>query len=203
MTYMATPLPQSPCPRSFEVYNLGRPFLGHHYFILSLSDLCMGVIQILKEKTHFIWPHPSTRILGPGVMKFTIWVDPSFKSHHNYILNWSYPCLGVKKILKGIMYFHNMTYMATPQRKNPCLGGHEIYNLGRPFLGHHQNILSLFDLCIGGKKIFKRNNAFSLYDLYGHTIAKNPCPGGHEIYNLGRPFHGHYYYTLSLSETCP
>ena len=50
---------------------------------------------------------------------------------------------------------------------------------------------------------FLRNNAFSLYDLYGHTIAKNPCPGGHEIYNLGRPFHGHYYYTLSLSETCP
>ena len=24
---------------------------------------------------------------------------------------------------------------------------------------------------------FQRNNAFSLYDLYGHAPAKNPCPG--------------------------
>ena len=30
----------------------------------------------------------------------------------------------------------------------------------------------------------------------------NPCPGGHEIYNFGRPLHGHYYYALSLSEPC-
>ena len=32
---------------------------------------------------------------------------------------------------------------------------------------------------------------------------KNPCPGGHEIYHFGRPFHGHFYYTLRLSEPCP
>ena len=29
---------------------------------------------------------------------------------------------------------------------------------------------------------FKRNNAFSLYDLHVY----DPCPWGHEIYNLGR-----------------
>ena len=29
---------------------------------------------------------------------------------------------------------------------------------------------------------------------------KNPCPRGHIIYNLGRPFLGHQYYTLSLTE---
>ena len=34
-------------------------------------------------------------------------------------------------------------------------------------------------------------------------LHKNPCPGGHEIYNFGRPFLGHYYYTLSLYGLCP
>ena len=31
----------------------------------------------------------------------------------------------------------------------------------------------------------------------------NPCPGGHEIYNFGRPVLGHYYFTLSLYEPSP
>ena len=65
-----------------EIYNFGRPFLGHDYYILSLSDLC----------------------------------------------------LGVKKIFKGTMHFHFMTYIATPQHKNPCPGGHEIYNFVDPSL---------------------------------------------------------------------
>ena len=46
---------------------------------------------------------------------------------------------------------------------------------------------------------FKRNNAFSLYDLYDHALAQ-PSPGGHESYNFGRPFLGHHYYILSLSD---
>ena len=45
---------------------------------------------------------------------------------------------------------------------------------------------------------FKRNNAFTLYDLYGHAIAH----GGHEIYNSGRPFLGHHYFIISLTELC-
>ena len=46
--------------------------------------------------------------------------------------------------------------MVTPKHKNPCPVGHEIYNFSRPFLGHHYNILSLSDLCLGVKKnIFK------------------------------------------------
>ena len=61
--------------------------------------------------------------------------------------------------------------------QDPCPDGHEIYNLVRPLLGHHYYILSLSDLCMGGKKkIFKRHNAFSLYDLYGHTLAQEPLP---------------------------
>ena len=38
---------------------------------------------------------------------------------------------------------------------------------------------------------FERNNAFSLYDLYGHAPAKEPLHVGHEIYSFGRPFLGH------------
>ena len=46
--------------------------------------------------------------------------------------------------------------MATPEHKNLCPWGHEIKNFGRPFLGHHYYILSLYDLClVEEKKIFK------------------------------------------------
>ena len=62
----------------------------------------------------------------------------NFSRHHFFTLSLSNLCLGVeKKIFEEITDFHYMTYMATLQHKNPCPGGHEIYNLGRPFLGHH------------------------------------------------------------------
>ena len=64
--------------------------------------------------------------------------------------------------------------MAMPQLKNPCSTGHEIYNFGRPFLGHYYYILSLSDLCLGGEKDFLRNHAF----LYGHAPAQEPLPRG-------------------------
>ena len=39
---------------------------------------------------------------------------------------------------------------------------------------------------------------------YGNTLAQESLPrGSHEIYNFGRPFLGHHYYTLRLSEPCP
>ena len=53
MTYMATPEHKNPCPRGHEIYNFGTPFLGHHYYILGLSDLCLGVAKIFKEIMHF------------------------------------------------------------------------------------------------------------------------------------------------------
>ena len=74
--------------------------------------------------------------------------------------------------------------MATPLHKNPgpCPGVHDIYNFGKPFLGHHYYILGLSDLCLGvEKRIFKEinsNNAFSLYDLCGHGLAQEPLPQG-------------------------
>ena len=41
------------------------------------------------------------------------------------------------------------------------------------------------------KEDFKRNNAFSLYNLNGNAPAQEPLPQGHEIYNFGRPFLGY------------
>ena len=38
---------------------------------------------------------------------------------------------------EDLMHFHYITYMATPHHKNPCPGGHVIYNVGTPFLDHH------------------------------------------------------------------
>ena len=54
------------------------------------------------------------------------------------------------------MHFHCTTCMATPYHINPYPRGHEIYNLGRPFLGHHCYALSECELYLGvEKKIFK------------------------------------------------
>ena len=39
--------------------------------------------------------------------------------------------------------------------------------------------------------------------LWPHPSKKNPAPRGHEVYNFDKPFFGHHYYTLNLSESCP
>ena len=36
-------LAQEPLTWGLEIYNFGKPFRGHHYYILSFSDLCLGV----------------------------------------------------------------------------------------------------------------------------------------------------------------
>ena len=72
----------------------------------------------------------------------TYYFGRNFLGHHYYILSLSYLFLGVeKKILNEIMHFQFMNYMTTPQPRKPCPGGHEIYNFGRPFLGHHYDTL--------------------------------------------------------------
>ena len=58
-----------------------------------------------------------------------------------------------------------MTYMNTPLHKNPCLGGHEIYNFGRPFHGHHYYTLRLYGPCPRvGKNIFQEIHQFYTLD---------------------------------------
>ena len=51
--------------------------------------------------------------------------------------------------------------MATPKAQEPCLGGDEIYNFGRPFFGHHYYILNLTEPCPSEDQK-RRNIAFSL-----------------------------------------
>ena len=54
-------------------------------------------------------------------------------------------------------------------------------------------------------KKFERNNAISLYDSHGNALiglAKNPCPRGREIHNVGGPFLGYYTLILTLSVLC-
>ena len=73
------------------------------------------------------------------------------------------------------MHVHCTT---TPQHKNPCPGGHEIYSFGGPFLGHHNNILSLSVLCLEVEKtIFKEILLFHYMTYMATPLHKNPCPG--------------------------
>ena len=52
------------------------------------------------------------------------------------------------------------------------------------------------------RRRFLRNNAFSLYDLYGHALYQNPSLGGHESYIFGRTFLGHHCYIFGLFDLC-
>ena len=53
------------------------------------------------------------------------------------------------------------------------------------------------------EKIFKEKIHFYYMIYMVKLLHKNPWPGGHEIYNFGRPFLGHYNYIISLSKPCP
>ena len=82
----------------------------------------------------------------------------------------------INYILNYIKHFHYMTCMAMPLHKNPCPGGHEIYNFSRPFLV----IISLPDPCPRVGKIFflKKYTNFTLFiaklspfGVKGHKIT--------------------------------
>ena len=78
------------------------------------------------------------------------------------------------------MHFRFMTFMVTPWHKTPCPGGHETYNFSRLFIGHHNIILNLSDLCLGlKKKIFKEIMHFHYmtYIITSHGLAQKPVPG--------------------------
>ena len=68
MTYMTTPHHRNPCPSGHEIYNFGRGFLAHHYYIFSLSARCTAVKKkIFKEIQQFYTFYPKiTSPLGGG-----------------------------------------------------------------------------------------------------------------------------------------
>ena len=51
---MATSMDTNSCPSYHEIYNFERLYLGHYYYIFSLSHLCSGVQKkIFNEMMHF------------------------------------------------------------------------------------------------------------------------------------------------------
>ena len=85
-------------------------------------------------------------------------------------------------IEQKIIHIHYNDLYGHPLTSEPQPRGHEIYNSGRPFPGHHYSILSLSDLCMGEEKMsFKEIMHFHyIYTTYMAT----PQPGHHEIYIL-------------------
>ena len=128
MDYIAKPLHKNPYPMDHEIYNFGRPAFGHHYYVhsTSMSDPYLGVEKRnFKEIMHF---HSMTNTTIPQLVQETLPKGHEiynfcifFLGNHYYILSKSDLCHGVeKKIFKELMHFHNITYMDTPQHKNPC-----------------------------------------------------------------------------------
>ena len=91
--------------------------------------------------------HALVKTSAPGVIIFTILVDPSLVIISVYFVCSIY-LREERTILKEILHFQYITYKDTPLHKNSCPGGHEIYNFGRPFLGDHNYLLSLSVLCL-------------------------------------------------------
>ena len=62
-----------PAPGVMKFKNFGRPFLGHHYYILSLSVLCLGVEKkIFKKYINFTLFYPQiTSPWGGGYEIYT------------------------------------------------------------------------------------------------------------------------------------
>ena len=84
--------------------------------------------------------------------------------------------------------------MTTPNHRNPCPRGHEIFNFGRGFLAHHYYIFSLSARCTLVKKIFKEKQQF--YTFYPKITS--PLGGGHEIYNFLSPYPTYATYQIWL-----
>ena len=60
--YLTTPQHTNPYPGGHEINNFDRLFLGHDYYTLSFSDLCLIEEKILTEIMHF---HNMTYLATP------------------------------------------------------------------------------------------------------------------------------------------
>ena len=83
--------------------------------------------------------------------------------------------------------------MATLLHKDPCSRGHEIFNLGRPFIGLHCYALSECELFREVEKIFLRNTSIF------HFLPQNylPLGWGVTVYEI----HISCLFTLKMPET--
>ena len=129
----------------------------HHNPITQQQYMC----SILKEQkikhVHYndLYGHALHQNPNPGGHEIYNFGRPILVIITLYLVCLSMPGSREENFLRK-MHFHFMTYMATPQQKNPCPGDYEIYNFGRPLLFNHYSILGLSDLCLGvEKKILK------------------------------------------------
>ena len=123
-----------------------------------------------------------------------ILADP-FHGHDCFILYLSAPSPSVE-----ILHVH---YMTKPLHKNPCPGGHEIYNFN---VDSSLVIITKLSVCLISAWVKRRNFLqisciFTIWLFWPHPSTKS-CPGGHEIYNFVESFLWHHNYTLSLSNLC-
>ena len=92
----------------------------------------------------------STRTCAPGVIKFTILVNPPYPS---LLYTLSDLCLGVeKKIFKEIMHFHYMAYVSMPKHKNPCPRGKFFTILVNPSFNYY-----IYSVCLINANEQRRN----------------------------------------------
>ena len=67
-----------------EIYRFGIPFLGHHYCIISLSDLPRSKEEYFQKKIYkFYTFYPKLTSLGGGGMEFTISCLLTLQMLHN------------------------------------------------------------------------------------------------------------------------
>ena len=92
--------------------------------------------------------HFKTR--GPQALTVT-WVSETL---HRLLVRRAHICISRTPSL----YFHYMTYMATPKHKYPCPWGHESYNFGRPFHGHPYYINFFFYVWKKRKTFLKKES---------------------------------------------
>ena len=83
---MATSHHRNPCPRGHEIYNFGRGFLAHHYYIFSLYARCTGVKSkiFLKIQQFYTFYPKITYPLDGGSWNLQFLV---FLPYRCYILN--------------------------------------------------------------------------------------------------------------------
>ena len=161
MSCLVMPQHKNPCLLGHQIYNFDGPFLGHYYYILSLS-FCAW-----EQRKRFL----NLYFRGNETKRF----GKPFFGDYNFALSLSLSFPRVQKmILIEILQIHYMTYMATPQNKNPNPEGHKLYNFGRPFLCHN---------------------------YYTHVLhSSDPCPSVDK--KRGEIFH-FYYMAMSQSKTLP
>ena len=80
--FYATSWHMNPCPWVHEIYTLSRRFIGHHYNILRLSDLCQG----LEKKIFKVYGHAPAQEPWPGIYEIYNLLRP-FLGHHCYALS--------------------------------------------------------------------------------------------------------------------